>query len=174
MTAEKPDTKQREELLELVRKIQKNATTKLVTEFSKLCPHPGGSDILFWPNHVGLCRDDEISTFTMTAEQIVDFALSWEPATIAMTVAERIGGLAVGYYQYKLTAPDFPPTAVATGTDIEFQAGETVAVALKGVELPDGSFVDVDFQRKCFSCGIILGICDASPGTQLELSDWLK
>ena len=164
----------RQRLLDVVTRIEQRATSKLVEEFTRLCPHPGGSDILFWPNHVGLCRDEEIATFKMTAEEIVDFALSWQPATVAMTVAERIGGIAVGYYQYKLTAPGYPPTTVATSTDIDFSTGEVVAVALKGVELPDGQIVDVNFRLKCFSCGMLLGICDAVPGTQLKLSDWLN
>jgi hypothetical protein len=30
--------------------------TKLVNEWDRLRPHPGGTDILFWPDQLGLCR----------------------------------------------------------------------------------------------------------------------
>lgn len=144
----------------------------LVDEWTDLCPHPGGTDILFWPNEVGLCTTEEIRSFEMSPEQMVDFAMSWEPRVVAMKIVERIGGNSVGFYSYTLEAPETPKTHVATALDVIYEKGLVLAVALKGVVFPDGSRVDVDFNLNAFSCGRILGVCCESPGTLLNLEDW--
>ena len=64
----------------------------MVERWAALCPHPAETDILFWPNELGLCRREEVNTFEMSPEEMVEYALNWEPRTVAMRVMERAGG----------------------------------------------------------------------------------
>jgi hypothetical protein len=140
----------------------------LVEEWDTLCPHPGGTDILFWPNELGLCRADELGTFEMSAEEMVDYALSWQPRVVAMQVTQRSGGESVGYYLYKLEAPGTPRTQVVTSLGTAYARGAVVAVALKGVRLSDGSRVETTFEFGPMSCGKILGVTDRAVGSCLS------
>jgi hypothetical protein len=141
----------------------------LVHEWDELCPHPGGTDILFWPNELGLCKWDEVGTFEMSAEEKVDYALSWEPRVVAMKITRRTGGKSIGYYSYELEAPDTPKTHITTTLDVVYELGTVVAVALKGVRFPDGSRVEKTFDLGAYSCGRVLGVCDKPVGTVLDI-----
>jgi len=141
---------------------------ELAAEWDRLCPHPAGTDILFWPNEVGLCAVDELGTFEMSPEAMVDFAMSWEPQVVAMEVVERSGGESVGYYLYQLKAPQAPATQVATTLDTKVEKGKVVAVALKGVKLDDGTTVEPTFEHRVFSCGKMLGQTTEQVGTRLD------
>ena len=62
--SELPADKLRDELLSIAYRItnpppnrSEDDDSELVGRWNELCPHPGGSDILFWPNAVGLCAD---------------------------------------------------------------------------------------------------------------------
>lgn len=140
----------------------------LVDEWDRLCPHPGGNGILFWPNELGLCCQDELGTFVMSPEAMAEYALNWEPRVVAMQVIERSGGESVGYYIYKLVAPGTPNTQVVTALETAYGKGAILAVALKGVRMKDGSLVERSFEFRVFSCGRILGVTDDAVGTRLE------
>lgn len=140
---------------------------ELLEEWVRLCPHPGGMNIIYWPNLVGLCSDAELGTFVMTPEEMADFAMDWEPRTVAMQITQRIGGSSVGCYQYRLEAPETPTTHVATGLDVQHEIGDVVQVALKGV-LVNGTRVLESFEHGAYSCGRILGYSDAELGTRLD------
>jgi hypothetical protein len=128
------------------------------------CKHPAESDLIFRPEEVpGLPQDRE-----PTAEEVADRALSWEPRVVAMRVAERTGGKSVGYYLYRLEAPDTPSTQVATSLDTVYEKGAVVAVALKGVRLDDGSVVDTTYHFGAMSCGEILGATDKPVGSRIR------
>lgn len=79
----------RDELIELVRRIQADPGGESETDFySKMLeenvPYQGVSDLIFWPNvHFG---DDDISR-QLTPEQIVDIALDSEPPSQAQAIA---------------------------------------------------------------------------------------
>lgn len=145
----------------------------LVEEWDALCPHPGGTDILFWPNELGLCKWDEVGSFKMSPEEMVDYALSWQPRVVAMAVTQRSGGDSVGYYSYEFEAAETPKTHVTTSLDVVYEKGAILAVALKGVQFPDGSLVEKNFDAGAYSCGRVLGACDESAGTILDLKAWL-
>jgi len=151
--------------------LSEEESNALVVKWTALCPHPGGSDIIFWPNELGLCRAEELSTFHMTAEQMVDYAMSWQPRVVAMRVERRSGGGSTGYYLYKLKAPDTPATQIATPLNEKYDSGTTLAVALKGVRLSDGSFVEREFSHGVMSCGKILGAATEPVGTRLDSGD---
>jgi hypothetical protein len=128
------------------------------------CRHPLESDLIFHPNSVPeLPRDRE-----PTAEEIVDYDLSWEPRVVAMQVAQRSGGESVGYYIYKLQAPGTPPTQVVTSLDTVYEKGAVLAVALKGVRLEDGSVVETSFEFRAYSCGKLLGPTDQPVGSRIR------
>lgn len=112
-------------------------------------------------------RSNACSSFEMTPEQMVDYVMAWQPLTVAMRVGQRSGGESVGYYLYRLTAPDTPATQVVTPLDEKYERGDTVAVALKGVRLPDGSVVGTEFTHGPMSCGRIVGVTDKPIGTRL-------
>lgn len=139
----------------------------LVEEWARLCPHPGGTDILFWPNELGLCRDEEVGAFTMSPEEMVAYALAWEPRIVAMRIKHRLGGPRVGYYLYELEAPHTPKTQVAAPLDHAYAKDAIVAVALKGVQLADGSTVAESFEFGPASCGKILGFTDQEIGARV-------
>ena len=140
----------------------------LVEEWDKLCPHPGGTDVLFWPNELGLCRADEVGTFHMSAQQMVDYAMNWEPRVVAMQVIQRSGGESVGYYLYKLSALDTPRTQVVTPLKSRYEQGAIVAVALKGVQLEDGTRVRTVYKYGAMSCGKIIGPTSEPAGTRVS------
>jgi len=169
-----PESELRDALLRIVRTLSDYAnfpteeeSDALVKEWAALCPHPGGTDIIFWPNELGLCPDDEVGRFEMSPEAMVDYALNWEPRTVAMQVSQRSGGASVGYYLYKLEAPGTPTTQVATSLATVYEKGAMVAVALKGVRLTDGSVVDTTFEFGVVSCGKIIGISDKLAGSRI-------
>lgn len=144
-----------------------------VEEWDALCPHPGGTDILFWPNELGLCNWDEVGSFEMSPEELVDYALSWQPRVVAMEVTQRGGGEAIGYYSYKLEAPETPKTHITTSLDVVYGKGTILAVALKGLLFPDGTRVEKSFDLGAYSCGRVLGVCSESAGTILDLTESL-
>jgi hypothetical protein len=178
MTRRHPDDSVRARLLLIARSIAEpnhlpppeKEYDSLVDEWARLCPHPGGTDIIFWPNAVGLCLDEEVGRFQMSPEAMVDFAMSWEPRVVAMRIKQRSGGESVGYYLYQLEAPDTPKTQVATSLENKLETGAVVAVALKGAELPDGTVVEATFEHRVFSCGRILGATSSQLGTRLDRS----
>jgi hypothetical protein len=164
----------RAELLSLVNQITAGSEeqtedehSELVGRWNEICPHPGGSDILFWPNELGLCTGENISTFTMTNEEMVDFAINWQPRVVAMKVTQRDGSERTGYYWYHLEAPETPKTRVATPLSVVYQKGDVVAVALRGVRLMDGTRIKTEFSLKVFSCGRILGPTAEVCGTRI-------
>lgn len=157
-------TELRLELLSLARQIVEPADSltedehgELVDRWCDLCPHPGGSDIIFWPNELGLCARNELSTFQMTPEAMAEFAMNWQPRVVAMRIAQRGGSERTGYFLYNLEAPDTPKTQVATPLSVEYQKGDVVAVALRGMMLKDGTRVNTEYPFKVHSCGRILG-----------------
>jgi phenylalanyl-tRNA synthetase beta chain len=166
----------REELLRIARTLtaqgndlSEDVYDALVEKWAALCPHPGETDILFWPNELGLCREDEIATFRMPPEDMVQFALSWEPRTVAMRVTERSGGRLAGHHVYQLEAPGTPRTQVAAALEDGYEQGEVVAVALKGSMLDDGTFVETSYEHGVASFGKIIGRTDQPVGTILSL-----
>ena len=172
-----PDSTLRQTLLRIAKvigteqqsRMSEEEVIELVEQWAQLCPHPGGTDILFWPNELGLCKWDEVGTFQMSPEAMVDYALSWEPRTVAMRVSQRTGGGSIGYYCYTLEAPDTPKTQVVTPLDTLYQPGDVLAVALKGVQLSDGTQVTTTYDLGAMSCGKILGPSEHPVGTQLKV-----
>ena len=142
----------------------------LVEEWANLCPHPSGTDILFYPEKLSPRPSGEIGSDGMSPDDMVDFALAWEPQTLAMKVVERSGGASVGYYLYNLDAPGIPKTQVATSLDTLYEVGTVVVVALKGVRLADGTVVETCFDLGPLSCGRILGITAVPVGTRVPAS----
>jgi hypothetical protein len=164
----------RAELLSLAKQIVDHSTrlteeahADLVDRWSELCPHPGQSDIIFWPNELGLCTAENISSFQMTPEEMVDFAMNWEPRVVAMQITQRSGSERVGYYIYTLEAPETPKTQVATSLQTEFRKGDIVAVALRGMRLKDGTRVTTEYPFKVHSCGRILDSTGEPAGTRI-------
>jgi hypothetical protein len=127
------------------------------------CKHPSESDLIFWPNLVPELPQDR----EPTAQEIADCALNWQPRVVAMRVAQRSGGKSVGYYLYQLEAPGTPPTQVVTSLDTVYEKGAVVAVALKGVQLDDGSVVSTTFEFGPMSCGRLLGATDKPIGSRV-------
>jgi len=173
--SERPGADIRDELLQIVRSISDKDNRPdeatydvLIQKWNALCPHPGGTDIIFWPNELGLCRENEVGLFEMSPEEMVDFALNWVPRIVAMQIIQRSGGKSVGYYLYKLIAPDTPKTQVVTSIASMYENGAVVAVALKGVRLEDGSVVDTNFDFGAMLCGKILGITNDSIGSRID------
>ena len=123
--------------------------------FELHCKHPGGSDLIYHPDAV-------------SAEEIADCALNWEPRVVAMRVAQRSGGTHVPYYLYRLEAPATPVTQVATSIDTRYEKEAVVAVALKGVRLDDGTVVAPTFEFGPFSCGKILGPTEQAVGSRIR------
>jgi hypothetical protein len=132
--------------------------------FELYCKHPGGTDLIFYPDAIlELSKDRE-----PTAEEIADCALNWEPRVVAMQIAQRSGGTHVPYYLYNLEAPGVPTTQVVTEVGARYEKGAVVAVALKGVRLDDGTVVTLTFEFGPFSCGKILGPTDLPVGSRIQ------
>jgi hypothetical protein len=128
------------------------------------CKHPAETDLISFPNRVPELPHDR----EPTAKEIADCAMGWEPRVVAMQVAERMGGTSVGFYLYRLEAPDTPSTQVVTSLETVYEKGAVVAVALKGELLDDGSVVDTTFDFGPMSCGKILGTSDKAIGSQIR------
>ena len=139
----------------------------LTWEWTRLCPHPGGTDILFSPSELGLCQWHEVGSVVLAPEDFVDFALRWEPCAVSMKVTKRAGGHELGRYSYHLVAPNMPSIHAETTLSVIYNAGETLAVALKGLVLPDGSTVDSNRGR-------ILGPCTEPLGTRVDPAGWFE
>ena len=84
-----------------------------------------------------------------------------------MEVKQRSGGQSVGYYLYKLVAPNTPVTQVVTGVDAAYEEGMILAVALQGVQLKDGTRVGTVFDFGAMSCGKILGTTNELIGSRI-------
>jgi hypothetical protein len=156
----------RAEMVEIVSRVMACGDDRdfYVELFVLYCKHPSESDLIFWPNLVPELPGDR----EPTAEEIADCALNWQPRVVAMKIMQRSGGKSVGYYLYQLEAPDTPPTQVVTSLDTVYEKGAVVAVALKGVRLDDGSFVDTTFRFGPMSCGKLLGATDKTVGSRIR------
>jgi hypothetical protein len=146
---------------------------ELVGAWDRLCPHPGGTNILFWPDQLGLCKSEDLSKFKMSAEEIVEYAMNWEPRIVAMHVIKkgtaRPSKRTKGYHIYNLGAPEVPNTQIVTSLDESYEEGATVAVALKGVQLDDVTVVEREFKfGGPTSIGKILGPTDKIAGTRID------
>ncbi len=155
----------REEMIEIVsRIIQGEDQDFYLYLFIKNCKHPGESGLIFGQHLIPELPHDREAT----AEEIADCAMNWEPRTVAMEVVERLGGESVGYLIYTLEAPQTPQTQVVTPLDVVYETGTVLAVALKGVELEDGSIVETTYELGAMSCGKILGVTDQPVGNRIE------
>lgn len=171
------DRQRRLELLEIATQFfdpggRVSGSQALANRWSELCPHPGETDLLFWPNLVGLCRDDELSSFQISPSELVEFAMNWEPRAVVMEMTQKIGGASIGYYTYTFEAPGTPETQVSVRPcDDRYELGDTLVVALKGLRLADGTVVAKHFRGGGYSCGELLGTTDQPVGTVIVVPD---
>ena len=129
--------------------------------FLELCPHPGRTDLLFYPTYWGLGTNP-------SSEEIADAVVNWRPRILAMTIVR------VRRHRFR---PDLSCYVVEVGQEIhtqvvgakKYHVRDVCAVALSGVRLPDGKEIKHGFVDRAYSAGEILGLTDAPPGTELAV-----
>lgn len=128
-------------------------------------PHPGGKDIVKYPQWSGLSRH-------ATPEEIAERVFSWRPRVMAMAVGEvlRAPGWK-GHAALRLTAPGIEAvTQVGVPEPCPYQVGDVLAVALHGWTLSDGQQVRGHWVGPVYSDAVILERTAAPPGTDLSTS----
>ena len=128
--------------------------------FAEEIPHPGGEDLLNYPEHWGLPKNP-------SPEEIVDAALSWVPRALTMRIASvREHPSEESLRCYEVEIQGLILTQVVSGH--EFRENQTVVVALSGCELLEGGKVEHLFVGEAFSAGQILGLTGLPPGEDVS------
>jgi len=130
----------RDELLVLVRRIidppddmDESEHGELLGQFESSIPHPGGTDLLYYPQHWGLTGD-------VSPEDVVDAALSWVPRALVMRVRRVRPHLDDRKLRcYEVVVEGVMQTQVVAAAGVE--EGAAVVVALSGCRLRDGTMV---------------------------------
>jgi Colicin immunity protein / pyocin immunity protein len=137
---------------------------QLIEEFVDSIPHPGGTDLIYYPENWGVPPD-------ASAEMIVTEALSWRP---------RIVAIRVNYVRPHPRRKDLSCIGVELPNSIctqvlsteKYGVGDTCVVALSGVRLQSGKVIEHGFVNKVFTAGEILGTTDKAPGTEFSATDF--
>ncbi len=156
----------RDELLAIVRYIMnvpedadEGALSDRLERFIEAIPHPGGSDLLYYPQHWGLPLD-------LSAEGVVEAALSWVPRALVMEVAAvRAHPSDDGLRCYQVVVPGSLRTQIVAAPG--FSDGDAVVVALAGCRLLDGSSVRHSFVGHAFSAGLLLEGSELPPDSDV-------
>lgn len=156
------------QLAKIVRDIRSPPTSlsnddldKLVEEFIQSIPHPGGSDLLFYPSNWGVDED-------ATAEEIASVALSWAPSPMVMEVfftRRHPSNRAV--YIYGVRIPDAVSTQVVSSG--KYEVGSICVVALSGACASGQRVVRHGFVDRVYSAGEILGLSRDPVGTEVAI-----
>jgi hypothetical protein len=133
----------------------------LTDKFAGAIPHPGGTDLLHYPQNWGLPADP-------SPEEIVKEVLSWKPRVLSMTVTS---------IHRHLSRSDLFCVGVEVEGKIRTQVvsslkpnvGDTCAVALSGTRLNRGKKVTHGFVDGAYTAGELLGLTSELPGVELPL-----
>ncbi|WDI42600.1 bacteriocin immunity protein [Bremerella sp. P1] len=132
---------------------------RLLEEFISSIKHPGGSDLIYYPENWGL-------NSCASAEDIANEAMSWAPRVVSMKVSyARPHPNRDDLICYGVEIEGHIQTQVVSS--LTLKPRENCAVALSGVRLPDGSTVQHVFVDQAFSAGVILGRTGQPVGMEL-------
>lgn len=160
------NTMNEEQLATLVRQIihpDKEMTLEemdqMQDEFIDSIPHPGGSDLIFYPTNWGLAS-------LASPEEIARAALSWRPRVIVVTISYvRPHPSRSDLTCYGIEVEHELQTQVVS--PLSFEVGDRCVVALSGVNLADGTVVKHEFVDGVFSSGVIISPSSELSGTEI-------
>jgi hypothetical protein len=134
---------------------------ELIDKFVSGIPHPGGTDLLFYPENWGLPPNP-------TSEEIVKAALSWKPRVLAMTVTTiRRHPRRKDLFCVGVEVRGVILTQVITSIK-GLNVGDICAVALSGTRLCNGKIVVHGFIEGAYTAGEIVGLTKERPGVELS------
>ena len=156
----------REELVGLVKYItdppieaDEGDVGAMIDRFVGSIPHPGGTDLIYYPENWGLPSD-------LSPEGVVQAALGWKPRTLVMKVNQvRLHPRESGLRCYSVVVDGVVRTQVVAKSGID--EGAAVVVALSGCTLLDGTEVLHSFVGRAFSAGQLLGVTELPVGSDL-------
>ena len=135
---------------------------QLTDVFQDEISHPGGTDLLYYPDSWGLSANP-------SPQEIVKEALCWKPRVIAMAVTYvRRHPNRDDLFCYGVEVKGKIRTQVVS--PLKLNVGDICAVALSGIVLSSGHRVRHGFVDRAYSAGEILGVTDEPPGVELPVS----